>query len=459
MNSLAQLTKKLAIGFVASSCAFLNVANGATSQLTVDPPTIVTQVILLESCPLQSSKVQSFFGSIAAILLPSLVEAGIKGVGAAIKKAGEEKSFSVEASSSGNFYAYDEINSSFIANPAIQCLVIAYGRIGGSQAPDLASKEPFSNDPKRLTELTGLTDIPKFYAEFLIVPSTDRSAFAILPQLIFRKGKLSTSRELKETVLTVSFSTPSSSGSGSTFALYSTKFKDSYEDGVYLGAAQLLSTYASPFMPIPAIPATTSSALTTLHAQKGQLQTMEQQLIELDKKEDPLIEEINTEILDLERLKNSEIHRAEIALRDAVVSGEDQDIIRRLSTALEQAQRNADLEAQITKKKQELTERRKMLSSTVQRSNLADSVAKLKKNISFSRQIIAQTSPVNISATITETTSANKYLVTLGSLLEGKASEITKAISDEVTGAADKKEVADEIQNLTNINNLMLAAM
>ena len=133
-----------------------------------------------------------------------------------------------------NFYAFNEAGNHLVKNKSNTCLVIfrakAYGKMTeafmGSTIFDLGNE----SGSKKLFEKLQINDLPKLYYEALINTSSDRTAFQLVPQLIYYGDKIITKRDNVSLVMNLTFSKPADGSDDKAFAIYTTALKRS--DGV-----------------------------------------------------------------------------------------------------------------------------------------------------------------------------------------------------------------------------------
>jgi hypothetical protein len=441
-----------------------NTKNKVTNEIS-NRPEIQTKVIFQEECPVSEVKTESFLGGLALAIIPSLVESGVKSLGNAIKKMGEDEPFTTSISKNVDFYSLDSSTNSFTINSSSYCMIIVRGQVNADKPTDSFTKSnAFSTKAKMLFRKYGLSDTPKFYYEATLVPSNDRSAFRVEPKFIFYGDHLGP-KNSKNLVLSVGFGKPSAVND-STFAIFNSNLSRNGKT-YHINDSRLLEAYNSAYLPLPAVSSTASAAMESYKLQQTQLVSFKTQLLNLDKKEDPEISKLEKSIAILKELSTSKYVKAEIALNDAIALCEHNDScnldsdenILKLKQALENTKNTQELTDAISKIETQISERRTTIEASTQRTSISKAIVILESKISVAKRTLNQSTPVNVTATLTETGNGNKFLVSLGEAISGASGTVKEAVTTKLTPDDKEAELADTTTNLTTINTLRVNAI
>ncbi len=455
----------LPIMLALSSCA----SNGETpvAEFKKNNPEVITSVRLLDHCPLTGSQEQSLGPSVLLAVLPSLVESSIKGIGEAIKSAGEAKSFVTTGKGTTDFYSFDENVVSLITNPETSCLVVFNAEVGGGAInPEFREDKAFFVAGKTrsgtLNHQFGITKSPKFYFEGSILPSADRSAFQLTPKTIYYGDKIGTKKDVREMVLNIAFGKPNASGEDATFALYTTNVKRGPSTPYHVTLAEILNRHDSKYLPLPAITADTTKRVDLFNTQKSQLKELIEQRRKVDQVLDPQILVLEDNIGKIRKKLESDLIRAKTALENAekdclavpqdaeeacdVSTNESIKVLRR---KFKLASKNDELISEKEQFEKTLAQIRNSNATSEKRKNLDASIKNLKRGIGKTRKLLSRSTPVNITATITETTDSNKFLIALGEAISGAAETAKEKVIENLTPEDEDQKIKDNIAELT----------
>jgi hypothetical protein len=178
------------------------------------------RTLLLENCPVTDAAAgvrESIVGTLAAILLPKLVEKGIGLAAGALRKASgqDEASTTRTAEAAGYFYRGRERKVAgrswveMLLAEEMGCIVVVKGRFGppNGDQPDWNSMKPASST----TDLTwrfdeiGLQALPSFYFETTPELSADNAAFRLRGAYLFSNEPSSKPRDV---AISYTFATP-----------------------------------------------------------------------------------------------------------------------------------------------------------------------------------------------------------------------------------------------------------
>lgn len=467
-NHIVKFVSILVCALTISACALFDSSeiNDKTS-MTSNKPETITRVLFEKKCPMTKAGTQSIVGGLALALVPPLVESGIKGLGNAIKAAGAKKSYSTNAIDTINFYSLDKERRAFTANQSNSCIVIFRAKVNGNKVTDkFRESKIFSNRALYLFKKHGISDTPKFYFEAILIPSDDRSAFRLDPKMVFYGEKIGPNNDDKELVVNLTFSTPSSSVEGAPFA-YASMTIDRHNGVYHVSGEELLYPYRSKYLPLPTPSSTASEAITIYALQATQLKDLKKQRLELDRKEDPGVTVYEKLIEDIKLKIESGIYIAEKNLAREISACEvnpecnirKNESISELKEKLEDLMRNEKLSNKKMNLENKLKNRRSKLTSSVLRSNLDKSINTLENFLTLSEKILKKSTPVNVSATLTETTSANEFLIALGDALVGSAEAVKTKLTEKLTPVDEETELEKNITKLTALNTLRTTAI
>ena len=461
-------------------------------DLTKPKPKIVTGLQFRETCPVSKKSGKKFIGAAAVALavIPPLIEKGLNGLGEAIKKAGAEKTYTAEANQAIDFYSLDPQSNSLIANKKITCLIVYRAEINGEKEDANKNISPnwksfseskiFKSASKGLSKDFGINSEPKFYFEATFSLSNDKTAFQLIPRIIFYGDEIGPHTGAESLVLNVGFEIPSSSKDKNTFAHYTTVVRRG-EGKFFVGNPHLLKTYRSKLMTLPAASTTANESLTIYKQQVTSLRDFESQLALLDKSEDPKIVALSTNLAvsksQLSALKAkiaSQVTQARISLEDAIEIcrknlqcdiKNDKEIIS-LTTQIRLMEKNnvlkkeaMALEKTITDIDQAIKVKRAALTKNQQRKNLTSAIKKIKKNIQDSLKKLENSTPTNVTATLSETKDANKFLIALGDFLTSNAETAKNVATKGLTPKDKEAELQKNVDALTKLNTVQTTAI
>ena len=436
------------------SAVFLVGCGSTPTDSTVDESTMVTRVHLAKQCLASKAELESFGSAVALALVPPLVESGVKAIGAAIKKAGEAEPFTTSHLTTMGFYTLNTDLVSFANNKNASCLIVYRAKIGDAGVgEDFQKSVEFGGIADDLYRRYRIVEVPKFYYEARIRPSNDRSAFMLDPQFAFYGESLGVKKKVKELVLTLDFAKPSSQSGGKTFATQSITFKRS-KGRLIIDEPKLLAGYASGYMNLPSISKPATEALTLYSIQVSQLEQFKKQLAVLDQVEDPEVAKLTKELAQAKTIKASKLADALSALEHAKNDGESEEKIRELQRTVNAIVKDEAEGLNIANLEQAISARRGALAATGQRVNLSRSVSKLESNISRSRQLLIESTPVNVTAVLVETSNANKFLIALGSAIEGASTTAKTKTTEALTQEDPQTKLDEDVALLTKLNGL-----
>ena len=381
--------KYLALSIAAiymTGCSVIN--NKSASD---DKP--VTRVYVDSACP-QNSGAESFGAVAAGLFLEPLISAGIKGIGGAIKKAGEDKLTTVRGSRSTHFYSLvlgETAQEETKINLLMGCLTIVHGQLSKSNDPAIKKKviaDFLKRYPDRIEEgnvnnylspddLGGDTQVfsddIRFFIQYQVALSNDLTAMRLVPvTALFGKRIGKGNKSKTDLVIVSSFQTPSKSGTDGAFAMATSKFSDIQANKHFEDSE--LEYLATGWMPLPAIPEIVKARVKANAQRRLDLRTF-------------------------------------------------QDTVGSLKTQISEEKKAA--------KKKELE---KLLESAL------TSIERLKDLIVMDKEIISDTTPITVNVVLTETQKGNEFLVKLGTYLGENSTKIAKPIAEAVDPS--KRETA-----------------
>lgn len=441
--------------------SLLTFGASAVDELVTDAPGLLTKAFLFDECPISKNRSQSLGVGLAALIIPPLIEKGIKGIGTAIKKAGEEKTFNYQTDIATEFYSINKDSLSVHFNANNHCMVIIRG-IFGAEKPNFKSKlvnqSPFKDVSNILFGKTGLLDLPVFYAEYILRKSIDQSAFRLEPKIIYRNGTFSNNRKIKDLVLNITFSKPDVTGNGSAFANFTTKFIGKKVNWL-VRDRKLLENYGSGFMPLPSLSDKANENQSKLQALYTQKVTLKKQLDALLKKEDPKLVAKRKKLKKYIDLKDNELLPLREKLEISITNGADKNEIKKIESEIEKKTIKSEYKQLIARLEEDIEKIVKLglLQENTQTTvNSLNTIDKKVKNLLKSSR---PNTPVNIKVHFIETKNANKFLVDLGEVLEGQAEAATNLIKDEITGVASDARETQNLVDLTSMTTLRKTAI
>lgn len=396
------MNKKLLIVIVASySLLTACVSNPPKNEQNT---AMATRVYSHVQCP-KVSKPEALTEVLAGLFLAPLIESSIKGLGEAIKKAGEDQVTTRTATTVDHFYditlgkkAGDETK----IGQNIGCITVIYGQTSnatGQAAKEVQKKfeERFKSVHSKLTSYATInnylspddptsgnlefSDDVRFFAQYSIQLSEDKTALLLEPKMVliggpFAKPKGSSSGK-RDIVLVVSFKLPSQGGGDEAFAVLTSNFSAVEDYTVQEGTALL--GHSTGWMPMPPVPDNVATRLTANATRRIDLQSF------VDLQED-LRTELESDGLTPAKRKELEKDKAS-------------------------AKRSAE---------------------------------RLQKLISADQTAVELTAPVTITTSLVETQEGSKFLVNFGSFLSEKNKEISEPILEVIDPSKRKAAKAAE---------------
>jgi hypothetical protein len=441
------------------SVAFILGCSSTPPTSAVDDATMVTRVHLTNQCTITEAELESYGSALALALVPPLVESGLNALGGAIKKAGEAEIFTTSHLTTMDFYTLGDDGTTFASNQNEACLVVYRANIGYTGAgDDLINSKVFGDRATKLYRDYRIVGVPSFYYEALLQPSNDRSAFRLEPRFAFYGESLGVKKKVKELVLTFNFAKPHSSSEGKTFAAQSITFKRG-DSPLVIEDPELLTGYASGYMNIPAISKPASESLTLYGTQRAQIKQFEDQLFALDRVDDPEVAKLSKDLALAKSAKASKLQTALTKLEHAKKDGESEAKILELKRVVDAIVTDEEAGVNIANLESAISARRGALTGSAQRVNLTRSIAKLKGNIARSEQLLNRSTPVNVTATLVETSNANQFLIALGTAIEGAAGTAKTKVTEALTPEDPETKLGEDVTFLTKLNGLRTKAI
>ena len=395
--------------WISASTIFLLVAMGCASNANSDSSgksalgeKLVTRVYTDVTCPEQPTQ-EALAEILAGLFLKPLLETTVKGIGDAIKKAGEDQVTTRNAKSISHFYSVALGSGAQDATKVdidIGCVTVVHGRLFDPRTPaDTKEKqardfaERFSVQPADVgrylspAEPNGgtreYTDDVRFFAQYALNLSDDNTAMYLEPITVlvgepFKTPKRS-AKGSRDIVLVLSMKLPSQNGGDDAFAVATSKYIKTKSNTRLSGVE--VEDGRSGWMPLAPIPKSISVRIAANAKRRVDLQS--------------------------------------------------------LSDAANNYERLAAAEEDSAKKKELLA---KKAAADISRKRLS-------KLITQDEEEISRVSPVTIEATLVETQKGNEFLVNLGSFISGKSSDIAQPIFDAIDPATKDKAASAELDN------------
>nr|MCH9661395.1 hypothetical protein [Bacteroidota bacterium] len=117
------------------------------------------------------------------------------------------------------------------------------------------------------------------------------------------------------------------------------------------------------------------------------------------------------------------------------------------------------LEKTITDIDQAIKVKRAALTKNQQRKNLTSAIKKIKKNIQDSLKKLENSTPTNVTATLSETKDANKFLIALGDFLTSNAETAKNVATKGLTPKDKEAELQKNVDALTKLNTVQTTAI
>jgi hypothetical protein len=212
-------------------------------------------------------------------------------------------------------------------------------------------------------------------------------------------------------------------------------------------------------MPLPAVSKALSEALTLLSTQRSELRRLEGLLKNLNQKADPELAALNKSKADAITEKVSVQELAEAKLRDARAINADVSVILQLTRELEKIKRDDSIQKRIDKLQDTIDFRVKNIDSTAERRNLNITIPALRVNIKRIEERLNNSTPVNVTASLVESSAPNKFLIALGSALEGAAETAKEKVSEALTPKDPTTKLQEDIDLLTKVNTVIQKAI
>lgn len=429
----------------------------------------VLRVALKSICPtdLSGAQYESLVGIVALSVIPPLVQSGIRGIGSAIKKAGEARAFSLSATDTMDFYSIDETGHSFVLNPASICLIVFRGKVGQDGHKALEDHEFFRRFARKLNLDLDLVAPPEFYYEAYLRPAREGTAFKLEPKLVYYGNRIGPNRRDKELVMTISFATPAKTiGEEEAFAIFSTTFVRPSTGELKEGYPFQLQSYQSSYRTLPKASGVSQDTLTAYTTDAAQLETYKEALSALDREEDPEILVLDRRLLDLRSERSSAIDmarraldHARLAFTGAADDEENRETIAGLRRQLDEARGEDELATDIRRTKEDIASRRQGVPATDQRKGLVGAIEKLEEQNRIAFESLSRSTPVNVTVTLVESTDANRVLVAIGEALEGAADDVKEIVVASLTPADPEAELAKTVADLQNKSALRTEAI
>jgi hypothetical protein len=222
-------------------------------------------------CSIKDDQPQNrLVAALLGLVLEPLIEAGIKGVGDALKKAGAPSDIHVTGSKSTYMYAMnsDPVSATRPVSPTADlenhCILVAFGpaakdrKVDGKTVGlplDKVLDDTFQLDPSVRPQIESVLDSSRMTVVVVrIEPSKDGTAFALVPDYVrlgsaIRHGSATAKRTI---AVTFSLFPPGANPDGTATAVRTIAFED-VTDAKTLPLADA-AALATDWMPLPAIP-------------------------------------------------------------------------------------------------------------------------------------------------------------------------------------------------------------
>ena len=181
-------------------CTTSGLSSGAASQALHQLTD--TRAFVTTRCPLTGEGPESIGRELGVTFLSSFVDKGFDLFAAAIRKAGEASTATVEATSSTYAYSLDQ-NMKVAPHKGLGCIVLIRGTFGPQDAEQGVEPDP-EFDPDALTKF-GLVGDPDFYFDGNLRFATDTAAFRVKSQQLWFVSPLKGSRRERDVVLGLEF--------------------------------------------------------------------------------------------------------------------------------------------------------------------------------------------------------------------------------------------------------------
>ena len=268
-----------------------------------DKPEYKTRILVSNACT-AGDGAESIFGAIAGVALKPIIEAGVKGLGNAIKKAGEDKVTIKKAKQATHFYSIelgDGAQDETKVNLNVGCITIVDGALSTANADadkeldkiTLVNNFLKANGQKALEESDAnrfLNPIPgerlrryfssdiRYYGQYNVVVSSDKTAFRLQPQeaLIGKPFKKSNKSKDRDIEIIISFDLPASNEEGATHAVSTSSFKKAKAYRYF--AERDLSENGTGWMPMPGVTKSVIDRINSNQKRRIDLQALEDKL-------------------------------------------------------------------------------------------------------------------------------------------------------------------------------------
>jgi hypothetical protein len=237
---------------VASAAIAALVLPGVAQSKPPKPPLIAVVDHTEEGCEdLSAGAQQAVPEALLSLVLGKVVNAGVKGIGKAMTKAGSDKEVHIKGFKTSYFYTATLGDEPQLEQKS-SCLRVVAGVKGGSGLP-VGPPKPGENaalgDPWGWVKAAGFDRAPHLYMETRTEISVDRTAFRLVPVKAF-VGKAIQDDNSKERDLVVTFSitTPSADGDGDVLMTRSFSLKRPAEGPM---DKTMLEAMASDWIPLP----------------------------------------------------------------------------------------------------------------------------------------------------------------------------------------------------------------
>ena len=353
----------------------------------------VTRVYVNSSCP-NYDKAESLGAIALGLFLEPLITAGIKGIGGAIKKAGEDKVTTVRGMETTHFYSLalgDGAQDETELNLRMGCLTVVHGQLSQSNDPKVQDQEVaaflkryptdiqkadvfnYLSPPDTSGDTQVFSDDIRFFVQYQVKLSDDLTAMRFIPIAALSGQRIGKDKKSKTDLVVVSsIQTPSNGGADSAIAIATSNFA-SIQVNKYFKQSEL-KDMATGWMPLPAIPESVKSRVKANAKRRQDLQAFNDTVASLD-----------TQIVD---------------------------------------------ESDSKKKKDFIAKR----------AAAKKSIVRLKKLIELDKKAISNTAPITVKVSLTETQKGNEFLVKLGSYISDNSATIAKPIAEAIDPA--KREAA-----------------
>ncbi|MGY6449924.1 hypothetical protein [Vibrio parahaemolyticus] len=356
-------------------CIFNVAACSALKNNHVDEST-VTRVFVDPVCPVTPSQ-EAIGELLVGLAIEPVIAAGIKGLGGALKAAGEDKVATTSGQDTSHFYEVNlghDAQTSTSLNLDMGCITVVNGVLNDGGRVQTEQVDTFlaryrtkmrEDDvfnylsPRDGTGDTQLfSDDIRFFAQYRVDISKDLTAMRFVPIRVISGARIGKSNKAqRDVVVIVSIAQPSKDGA---FAIASSNFSNLAENKFFEPSE--LESMSSGWMPLPVVPEIVAKRIAANAERRNTLQN-------------------------------------------------HQDLIE-------------ELDAQIAAEKNES----KKVALKIKKSDAQKSIDRLKAIIEEDNGVLKLITPVNVEITLTETQKGNDFLVKLGSYL----SESNKTIAGEI---------------------------